>query len=465
MSRSVLLAEDDKLQRSMLSALLEQQLKYSVIEVENGRDALTALEADKDDSIALIVLDLSMPVMDGMEALKHIARDYTAIPVIVLTASADVKDAVKAMKLGATDFLSKPVESKRMMVSVNNALKISTLTKEVSRLKREKKGVLTFNDLVGHERGLAAVSVIGRKAAASDIPVLITGETGVGKELFARAIHGASVRSGAPFVAVNCGAIPEQLVESILFGHEKGAFTGAINKMTGKFREAHGGTIFLDEVGELPAAAQVKLLRVLQEKEVEPVGAAHSVPVDVRVISATNRDMAEEVTSGRFREDLYFRLNVLPLILPPLRERREDILDLAHHFIARFSAAENQPLMNLSEEAQTFLQQHDWPGNVRELENIIYRAMVLSDGHVLKKEDFSFLLDQTGGSAEKKCDGNFHTCFLDEAGRLKTIEHFEREIMDFALGYYGGNTTKAAQALGIAKSTFYRKQKEHKGEI
>ena len=322
MPTKILIADDDATQRRLIAMLLIKKLGYKIVEAENGREALSILDADQNEqSIQLIILDLRMPELDGFAVLEQINEKYPGRPVIILTGSQDVQDAVNAMQLGATDFMTKPVSSERMIVSVQNALKLSTLTKEVTRLKKQESGTFGFTDLIGYEGGLAQVVNISRKAASSDIPTLITGETGVGKEVFARAIHGESNRAGAPFIAVNCGAIPENLVESTLFGHEKGAFTGAIQKSAGKFREAEGGTIFLDEVGDLPLDAQVKLLRVLQQKEVEPVGAGRAVPVNVRIISATHRNLEDAVRAGKFRDDLYFRLNVFKIELPPLRGR------------------------------------------------------------------------------------------------------------------------------------------------
>ncbi|MCD8497181.1 MAG: sigma-54 dependent transcriptional regulator [Alphaproteobacteria bacterium] len=273
MGQQILIVDDDEMQRSMLQTLLRRKLEVESVTAANGREALDWLRDDDGKNIRLVVLDLNMPVMDGMEALAIIRQKYPALPVIMLTGSRDIEKATGAMKLGATDFVTKPYEAERMIVTVRNALKIGVLSKEVKRLSESKSGHFTFDHLIGHEDGLKDVVFLSRKAAASEIPVLISGETGVGKEVFSKAMHGESSRAGKPFIAVNCGAIPSQLVESTLFGHEKGSFTGATEKTSGKFREADGGTIFLDEVGELPLEAQVKLLRVLQQREVEPVGA------------------------------------------------------------------------------------------------------------------------------------------------------------------------------------------------
>ena len=298
MSDSILIVEDDPMQQKMLGTLLRRKIGFESQVAPNGREALDILGRDDKRAIKLVILDIDMPVMGGMEALEIMAQRYPGLPVIMLTGTRDIEEAVKAIKLGAIDFMTKPYEGERMAITAKNALKLSILSKEVKRLKNEKEGHYRFDHLIGHDGGLQEAVNMGRKAAASDIPVLISGETGVGKEVFAQAIHGESARLGNPFIAVNCGAIPAQLVESTLFGHEKGAFTGATDKATGKFREAEGGTIFLDEVGELPLDSQVKLLRIIQQKEVEPVGASKAVPVNIRVLSATNRNLEEEVKAG-----------------------------------------------------------------------------------------------------------------------------------------------------------------------
>jgi len=462
MGQKILIVEDEHSQRHMLGLLVQRKLGLGSIEAESGRTALSILSGGvQRDNICLAIIDLNMPEMNGMELLEIIKQQYPNLPVIMLTGSKGINIAVKAMKLGANDFLNKPVDHERFEVSVRNALKMSVLEKEVSRLKQKDENIFCFENLIGHDSGLLEVVSVGRKATSADIPVLLTGETGVGKEVFARAIHGQSARTGKPFVAINCGALPENLVESTLFGHEKGAFTGAISKSPGRFREAEGGTIFLDEIGELPLDAQVKLLRVLQEKEIRSVGSDKPIPINVRIISATNRDLELEVAEGRFRDDLYFRLNVLPIHLPPLRQRKADIPALIHHFIERFSASEGQPLKDLSVEAEEKLISLEWAGNVRELENTIHRAMVLCEGEILNADDFTSL---PTGSFLPQCEGDDFSkdtalSMIKMGGVLKTIDQIEQDAMQFALHHHGGNVTQAARSLNMAKSTFYRKLK------
>jgi len=464
MTQPVLIVEDDQLQREMLATLLKRKLDFGSHTAEHGREALDFLEADTERQIKLVVMDINMPVMGGLETLEIIRQTYPSLPVIMLTGSKDVGDAVEAMKLGATDFLTKPYAGDRMMITVRNALKLSVLSREVTRLKRETSGTFSFENLIGRDGGLSHIVNIGRKAAASDIPVLVTGETGTGKEVFAKAIHGESARAGKPFIAVNCGAIPAQLVESTLFGHEKGSFTGATEQTVGKFREAAGGTIFLDEVGELPRDTQVKLLRVLQQKEVEPVGASKPVAINVRIISATNRDLQDEVENGSFREDLFFRLNVLQIELSPLRDRKGDILTLANHFIERFCVNEGGLPKDLSSDLQPKLQNYDWPGNIRQLENTINRAMVISEGNQLLPQDFSVIF--SGGNMSFPTENGTHTshtqhdiCVISSEGNIKTANEIEQEAVHMVLNHHNGNITQAAKSLGMAKSTFYKKIK------
>src|ERR1700675_2718389 len=387
MAASILIADDDAVARRLVENMV-QKCGYETIVVDSGDAAIAALTAPDAPVIDAVVLDLVMPGLDGMGVLAKIREAGLGVPVIVQTAHGGIDNVVSAMRAGAQDFVVKPVGPERLQVSLRNALNTSALKGELQRIRHSREGRLTFADIVTRSETMSGGVRTAQKAASSTIPVLIEGESGVGKELFARAIHGSSERKAKPFVAVNCGAIPDNLVESILFGHEKGAFTGATERHMGKFVEATGGTLFLDEVGELPLAAQVKLLRALQEGTVEAVGGRKPVKVDVRIISATNRKLLDLVKNGQFREDLFYRLHVLPLTIPPLRMRREDIPHLLRHFLARFCAGENRTISGISGEAVAHLAQQDWPGNIRQLENTVYRAVVMSEREQLGLADF-----------------------------------------------------------------------------
>ena len=387
MAATILIADDDAIQRRLVENMV-QKCGYETAVVDSGDAAVELLTGPDGQGIDCLVLDLVMPGLDGMGVLAKIRDAGLNLPVIVQTAHGGIDNVVSAMRAGAQDFVVKPVGIERLQVSLRNALNASALKGELQRIRHSREGRLTFSDIITRSEAMAGVLRTAQKAATSSIPVLIEGESGVGKELFARAIHGSGERKAKPFVAVNCGAIPDNLVESILFGHEKGAFTGATERHMGKFVEAHGGTLFLDEVGELPLAAQVKLLRALQEGTVEAVGGRKPVKVDVRIISATNRKLLDLVKAGQFREDLFYRLHVLPLTIPALRQRREDIPHLLRHFLARFCAEENRPISAISGEAMTHLSQLEWPGNIRQLENAVYRAVVMSEGDQLGLADF-----------------------------------------------------------------------------
>lgn len=434
-----------------------------------------------------------MPGLDGMGVLARMREANINIPVIVQTAHGGIDNVVSAMRAGAQDFVVKPVGAERLQVSLRNALNASALKGELQRIKHSREGKLTFRDIITRSEAMDTVLRTAKKAAASGIPVLIEGESGVGKELIARAIHGSSDRSSKPFVAVNCGAIPDNLVESILFGHEKGSFTGATEKHTGKFVEASGGTLFLDEVSELPLAAQVKLLRALQEGEVEAVGGRRPIKVDVRIISATNRQLLDHVKGGHFREDLFYRLHVLPLTVPPLRARREDIPHLLRHFLARFCAEENRHIASVDGAAMALLSQADWPGNVRQLENTVYRAVVMSEGEQLGIADFPQVVAQAAVHVATSAPaiapsaplnvmpapspipavvagadipiappmpaaGNL--AMLAGDGEIRPLEEMEAEIIRFAISYYRGQMSEVARRLKIGRSTLYRKLDE-----
>jgi DNA-binding NtrC family response regulator len=374
------------------------------------------------------------------------------------------------MRAGAFDFVVKPVSPERLQVSIENALTRGALEGEIARMKRSVAGTLTFRDIINNSPAMEKVIRLGERAAATQIPIQIEGESGVGKELLARAIQGAGRRRSKPFVTVNCGAIADNLVESILFGHDKGAFAGASEKHIGKFREAHGGTLFLDEVGALPLEIQVKLLRALQNGEIDPVGARRPIRVDFRLISATNRSLVDLVKAGLFREDLYYRLNVFPVHVPPLRERRGDIPKLARHFTARFAAEEGKTFIRgVGTAAMSLLSRYNWPGNVRQLENAVFRAVVLGDGPILSVEEFPQIAAQVGAtsaataeptSTDKPDETVGKAVAFDSDGDIRSLADVEAEMIRLALARYQGRMTIIARKLGIGRSTLYRKLKD-----
>jgi DNA-binding NtrC family response regulator len=495
MSKRVLIVDDDPAQRRILEETIKR-LGFETKTCGSGDQALQILESEDHGGVALVLLDLVMPGIDGMGVLDRVAAKPGMPPIIVQTAHGSIDTAIGAMRAGAVDFVIKPASPERLDVSIKSALKIEALAGEINRIKKKVEGTLTFADLVMRGDAMKRVINLGKRAAASHIPVLIEGESGVGKELIARAIQGESERAGKPFITVNCGAIPENLVESILFGHEKGAFTGASDKRIGKFQEADGGTLFLDEVGELPLDAQVKLLRALQEGEIDPVGSKKPVKVNFRLISATNRDMIQQVKDGKFREDLYYRLNVFPIFVPPLRERPEDIPELARHFAARFAAEEGKRVSAISENAMRLIQTYSWPGNVRQLENAVFRAVVLCDGSELTVSEFPQIaahvegfeaeipaapttlqkpLAYTGPAllgaedtipqtmAMKNANGNgaLGIPAISEDGEIRSLEAMEADMIRLALGRYRGHMTEVAKRLKIGRSTLYRKMQDY----
>jgi DNA-binding NtrC family response regulator len=492
MVERVLIVDDDPVQRRLLDNMA-RKFGYEPVIAESGEAAAALLTGPDPERIDCVVLDLVMPDLDGLGVLARMRSAGLNIPVIVQTAHGGIDNVISAMRAGAADFVVKPVGAERLQVSLRNALSTHALADEITRIKRSQSGTLTFKDIVTRNAAMQIVLRSAEKAATSGIPVLIEGESGVGKEMIARAVHGSGERRAKPFIAVNCGAIPENLVESILFGHEKGAFTGATERHAGKFVEASGGTLFLDEVGELPLAAQVKLLRAIQEGEVEPVGARKTVKVDVRIISATNRNLIADVNNGRFREDLFYRLHVFPISVPPLRARPEDMPDLVRHFLARISAEEGKRIRLVSAEALSLLGAYRWPGNVRQLENAVFRAVVLADGDSVGVSEFPQIVAQLTGSGGLSHDapalaagapnsgdvspmidiregmapdfagihaistprGTF--ALLDGQGEVRPLEDIETEVIRFAISHYRGQMSEVARRLQIGRSTLYRK--------
>ena len=476
MSAVVLVVDDDPVQRRLIESMVNR-FGYRPLTADSGQAALHLLTGPHKQPVDCLVLDLVMPDLDGLAVMARLREAGLDIPVIVQTAHGGIDNVVSAMKAGACDFVVKPASPERLQVTLRNALASKALAGELRRLTRSRDNTMTMADVVTRSPAMRKVLAAAEKAAASDIPALIEGESGVGKEMIARAIHGSSARKAKPFVAVNCGAMPESLVESILFGHERGAFTGATERHAGKFVEADGGTLFLDEVGELPLAAQVKLLRALQEGEVEPVGGRKPVKVDVRIISATNRDLIADVKAGRFREDLFYRLHVFPILVPPLRQRREDIPELARHFLARFAAEAGKPVRSIASQAMQRLIAHSWPGNVRQLENAVFRAVVLAEGEEIGIEEFPQIAsgEQDHDAVPNVADSpalaalpparvaaalTMHVASLsliDEQGEARALEDIEREVIRFAIAHYRGQMSEVARRLQIGRSTLYRK--------
>ncbi|WP_299482817.1 sigma-54 dependent transcriptional regulator [uncultured Roseibium sp.] len=504
-SGKILIVDDDPIQRRLLEEAV-RKFGYRSKTAENGIEAMRIMSGPESGEIDLVILDMVMPELDGLGVLEQLRANKNATPVIVQTAHGGIDTVVSVMNAGAQDFVVKPVAPERLNVSIRNLLKTSALEDEITRFRKQASGTLTFADIITHSAAMERVISLGKRAAASNIPILIEGESGVGKEMIASAIQGSSDRKSKPLVAVNCGAIPENLVESILFGHEKGAFTGAIDKHVGKFQEAHGGTLFLDEVGELPQDVQVKLLRAIQESEIDPIGARRPVKVDFRLISATNRRLIDQVKEGLFREDLYYRLNVFPIWIPPLRDRREDIPALTRHFLARFAAEEGKPhVAGVATDTVAMLQDYHWPGNIRQLENAVFRAVVLCDGAQLTVNDFPQIaaaVDQpiveTAVTAQPVAASNappppdfaqpaqsgdpqlapahpapaaqsgfeFAAPFgfmrnLDHEGHVRKLTEIEEELIRAAINHYSGRMTEVAKRLGIGRSTLYRKLKEY----
>jgi DNA-binding NtrC family response regulator len=495
MAKRVLVVDDDPAQRRILEETIKR-LGFDTKTAASGEQALEILTGPEHGSISLVLLDLVMPGTDGLAVLDRLQAKSGVPPIIVQTAHGSIDSAINAMRAGAIDFVVKPASPERLEVSIRSALKIEALAGEITRIKKKAQGTLTFNDLIIRGEAMQRVIALGKRVATSNIPVLIEGESGVGKELIARAIQGESERAGKPFVTVNCGAIPENLVESILFGHEKGSFTGAVDRRVGKFQEADGGTLFLDEIGELPLDAQVKLLRALQEGEIDPVGAKRPVKINFRLISATNRDMIQLVKDGKFREDLYYRLHVFPIWVPPLRDRLDDVPELALHFLARFSAEEGKRVSAINEQATQLLTRYSWPGNVRQLENAVFRAVVLADGPELTVAEFPQIAMHVEGFAAEippapaqvqkqpaytgpallgaedavprtvpvppgEGSGTIGIPAVTDNGDVRTLVDIEADMIRLALGRYRGHMTEVAKRLGIGRSTLYRKMQEY----
>ncbi len=452
MKFNLLVVDDEKNIREGLGTSLEMD-GYRVLLAENGEEAFKILNSSDVD---LIISDLRMPVMSGQELLKKVISSYPGLPFIVLTGHGTIETAVTAMRDGAYDFLTKPVNLDRLTLLVKRALQgrelileHRELKAEVDRLKSKNK----FNRIIGKSSGMMRVMQVVEQVAATRASVLITGESGVGKELIADALHELSDRNDKPFIKVHCAALSESLLESELFGHEKGAFTGAISRKRGRFELSHHGSIFLDEIGEINQSTQIKILRVLQDRKFERVGGEETVEVDTRIISATNRDLKEEIEKGNFREDLFYRLNVVQIHVPPLRDRKEDISLLASEFLADFIEENGRHINGFDHKAMLVLHNHSWPGNVRELRNSIESAVVMCKGDIITPEDLPPAIQQTADqNCIRICTGS-------------SLADAEKQIIIETLNAQKGNKSKTADVLGIGRKTLHRKLSEYELDL
>lgn len=449
----ILLIDDEPHNREAL-ALLLTGTGYQVDAVGTGEEALKVLQQTP---YAVVITDLFLPGVSGIDILKRIKTDYPYTNVILITGNASAETAVEAMKEGAFDYITKPVDFEKLKILVAKALEKSQLVAENLYLRQQLRGKYRFDNIIGHSPAMQKVFSRLEKIVHTDSTILVLGDSGTGKELVARAIHFNGTRRNKSFVAINCGAIPAELLESELFGHVRGAFTGAIADKPGKFEVADGGTIFLDEIGTMPASLQMKLLRVLQEQEIERVGSSKRTKLNVRVISATNSNLEAGVRDGRFREDLYYRLNVIPIHLPPIRERREDIPLLARHFLQKSCTEMKRKLMTLTPAAMQAMIDYDWPGNVREMENVIERSVALTDGEVIEKRD---LPPNFGGDEEGLQVGPRHPRVTEKGIDMPAVvTEIERGMILEAMGLAGGVKAKAANLLGINRTTLVEKIK------
>ena len=442
MTKKILIVDDE----AKMRRVLELQLTgagYEVTKAASAEEGLKALDTSgTGPDFALALTDLRLPGIDGVEFLRQIRRRFPSLPVIVMTAFGTVETAVEAMKSGAGDYLLKPFSLDDLMITIDKVLEMHALRDENVKLRAQLERRYDFEHIIGHSAKMREVFDAARRVASTRATVLLGGESGTGKGLLARAIHRHSPRRDAPFTKISCSTIPENLMESELFGYEKGAFTGATQSHQGKFEQANGGTVFLDEIGDVPPAVQVKLLRVLQEREFERLGGSKTIHVDVRIIAATNQDLRAALEQGTFREDLYYRLNVVPISLPPLRERKEDIPYLLDHILAKFAGGTGNRVQIISQGAAEKLMAYHWPGNVRELENIIERSMVLARSETIEANDIR--LDHATASSQSEA-----AAFLPEG---LTLEQYEQELIREALRRAGDNKSQAARLLGMTRN-------------
>jgi DNA-binding NtrC family response regulator len=453
--RLLLLIDDEPAQRRLVSALAARG-GWRAIFADDAEMAIATLGTQDGMHLDAILLDHWSAEADAAHLIAELRDRRPALPILMLTANGSVAQAVSAMRAGATDFLVKPLAPERLLAALEAAV-AGSAAGELRPLTEKLPATLAFDEIVGSAPEFRTALAIAAKAARARVPVLIEGESGVGKEMVAEAIHAASPRARKPMIAVNCGAIPANLVESELFGHERGAFTGAFERKIGRFQEADGGTLFLDEVGEMPLDAQVKLLRVLSTGQVQALGARHPRDVDVRVVAATNKRLADEVEGGRFREDLYYRLNVVQVTIPPLKTRIGDVPALARHLLARIARQPGLRPLGITDEALHLLAGYEWPGNVRQLQNALFRAAVLCEGDALTPADFPQIAAMGGRRASPAAaEGGGVTLFRPD-GNLRFLEEIEADVIRLAIGHYRGRMTEVARRLGIGRSTLYRK--------
>ena len=445
----ILVVDDEEVMRESLQYTLDIE-GFTVITAASGKEALKKLH---EEDIEVLLADLKMPGMDGIELVRRVKRDHPKLPIILMTAFGTVSSAVEAMRDGADDYLPKPFETDLLLVTIERCLRQSAADAELALLRRELRERYGMGNLIGRSTSMQRVYETISRIAATNATVLVQGESGTGKELVARAIHFNSQRKKAPFLSINCGGLTETLLQSELFGHEKGAFTGADFQKKGLFEEAHGGTLFLDEIGETTPHFQVTLLRVLQEGAIKRVGSARTINVDVRIIAASNRDLEKEVEASQFRKDLFYRLNVIPIVVPPLRQRRDDIPLLATHFLTHFSKLHGRPEMKLTAETVDKLVAYDWPGNVRELENRMERAILLTQGSSITVDDIPLGID----------DEEDDTFDMEPFGEAKThvVDRFERRYLTKILSITRGNVSRAARIAKKERSAFQKLMRKH----
>ena len=455
MQTRILIVDDDETHCRMLQAVLSGE-KYETATAADGQAAVDAVAASFYD---LILMDIKMARMGGIEALAKIKTLNPEIPIIMMTAYSSVDSAVKAMKSGAYDYLTKPLDVDELLLLIEKALRHTRLEKENLLLKEQLGSRFDFANIIGRSPAMKKLLETVALVAPSDATVLILGESGTGKELIANAIHQNSPRKGHPLIKINCAALPETLLESELFGHEKGAFTGAVSARQGRFQQAHDGTIFLDEIAEMPLPLQSKILRVLQEREFQPVGSSKTINVNTRIVTATNKNLQEEIQANRFREDLYYRINVVSLTAPALRERRDDIPLLADHFLKRFGEKNKKALQGFTPKAMDLLVRHDWPGNIRELENAIERAVIMARGQRITPEEFPAPLR----GPEPKWSEPAAEAPVQAADPPveRSLKQLEKETILRTLAENGGNRTRTANILGISRRTLQLKLKEY----